>query len=108
MLYWDTQQNIIEESPRTDPCEKSRPPTVMIKNTPVDAIIRTKTLLSMRLKLLAAMIFPPVRIEKINTMATKPKSGPKFLRTVFMFQSCPIFAGTAFVVLDLVILPFLP
>ena len=37
----ETMQTTIEAIPRIEPCEKSRPPIVMIKKTPVAAIMVT-------------------------------------------------------------------
>src|SRR5512142_1844427 len=41
MLRPETQQKTMEARPRMEPCEKSRPPTVMIMKTPMDEIIST-------------------------------------------------------------------
>src|SRR5574344_2056337 len=41
MLYFDTQQNTMDDSPRIDPWEKSIPPTVIIMKTPIEEIIST-------------------------------------------------------------------
>ena len=41
MLTFESIQTTMEEIPRIEPCEKSRPPIVIIKNTPIADIIVT-------------------------------------------------------------------
>ena len=65
----------MEAMPRIDPCEKSSPPMVMMKKTPIAAIITTYTWLSKRMRFFGAIILPFVRKMNRTKMTTSPTTG---------------------------------
>jgi hypothetical protein len=73
----------IEEIPRIDPCEKSRPPIVIIKNTPVAEIITTYACDNTNGKLETILQF--VKILKIIKITNKPAIGKTARKIFFLF-----------------------
>ena len=65
----------MEEMPRIEPCEKSSPPIVMMKKTPIAAIITTYTWFRSRIRFFGAIILPFVRKMNRMKMTTSPTTG---------------------------------
>ena len=75
MLILESIHTTIDAIPRIDPCEKSRPPIVIIKKTPVAAIIVTYTWESTSDRFPIILKFvSTLNIRKITTSPTTGRS----------------------------------
>ena len=93
MLVLETMQTTIDAIPRMEPWEKSRPPIVMIKNTPVAEIIVTYTWESTRGRLFIIRKF--VRALNIRKIIISPAIG-RSERIIVIFDNflscCSLFS----------------